>query len=145
MTRSASERPHSPRWSMLLVIAASFLASVEIGLATSLAVIFHEIPHEIGNFGSLVYGGFSRGKALLFNFLTAVAAIAGALIVLLINFSAAGATSFLIPFAAGGFIYVASADLIPEIHKQLDAKKSFLQMVFFIFGIGLMLALLLLG
>jgi len=128
-----------------LIIAASFSVSISLGIATSLAIILHEIPHEIGNFGSLVYGGFSRGRALLFNFLTALAAILGALIVLVVNTDFTDINKFLVPFAAGGFIYVASSDLIPELHKNTEAKKSLLQIATFVAGIGLMLLLLNLG
>jgi len=125
------------------IIAASFIASIPIGIATTAAVIFHEIPHEMGNFGSLVYGGFSRAKALFFNFLSALAAILGALIVLFLSFNTAELTKFMIPFAAGGFIYIATADLIPELHKNTEVKKSFAQFIFFLAGIGIMSALLL--
>ena len=125
-----------------MIIAASFLVSIPIGVATTLAVILHEIPHEIGNFGSLVYGGFSRSKALIFNFLSALAAVLGAVIVLSINYDIANITSFLIPFAAGGFIYIASSDLIPELHKNTEIKKTILQTLIFILGIGLMFSLL---
>lgn len=128
-----------------LIIAASFLVSLPIGIATTVAVIFHEIPHEIGNFGSLVYGGVSRKKALLYNFLSALMAVAGALIILVISIDAESITRFLIPFAAGGFIYVASSDLIPELHKETQPQKSLGQLVMFVVGIGLMLALLNLG
>ena len=126
-----------------LIIAASFLVSIPVGIATTVAVVFHEIPHELGNFGSLLYAGFSRSKAIFYNFLSALTAILGALVVLLINFDAINITKFLVPFAAGGFIYVASADLIPEIHKNVDVKKSAFQLVFFVIGIGVMLSLLL--
>lgn len=125
-----------------LVVAASYLVSIPVGIATTIAVIFHEIPQEVGDFGSLVYGGFSRAKALLFNFLTGLTAVAGAVIVLVFDAGAVEMNSFFIPFAAGGFIYIASADLIPELHKNTDLKKSFGQMALFILGIGLMAALL---
>jgi zinc and cadmium transporter len=126
-----------------MVIAASFLVSVPVGVATAVAVIFHEIPHEIGNFGSLVYGGFTRDKALLYNFLSAVMAILGAVLVLVVNITDGSLTRFLIPFAAGGFVYIAGTDLIPELHKNTEAKKGVLQLVTFLAGIGLMLGLLL--
>jgi len=128
-----------------MIIAASFLISVPVGIATTIAVILHEIPQEIGDFGSLVYGGFSRAKALFFNFATALTAVAGAIIVLAINANTAEITNFLVPFAAGGFIYIASADLIPELHKQTDIRKSFGQLGMFIMGIVIMLLLLKLG
>ena len=127
-----------------LIIAAGYLVSLPIGIATTIAVVFHEIPHEIGNFGSLIYGGIARKKALLYNFLSSLTSILGAIIVLLISADTADITRFLIPFAAGGFIYVASADLIPELHKETAPQKSAGQLAMFIFGIGLMMGLLLL-
>lgn len=123
------------------VIAGSFLVSVPVGIATTLAIIFHEIPQEIGDFCSLVYGGFSRKKALILNFLTALISFVGAGIVLIINSSLPHTNQFLIPFAAGGFIYIASADLIPELHKNTEIKKSVGQFLALIIGIGLMMAL----
>ena len=126
-----------------VIIAASFLVSIPLGIASTIAVFFHEIPQEIGDFGSLVYGGFTRKKALLFNFLTATSAILGAVLVLAINFSEENATRFLIPFAAGGFIYVAGTDLIPELHKHNEGRKGIIQVISFMLGIVLMLGLLL--
>jgi zinc and cadmium transporter len=125
-----------------MIIAASFIVSIPLGIATATAVIFHEIPHEIGNFASLLYGGFSVKKALLYNFFSALAALLGALLVLTIS-TDVNPTSFLIPFAAGGFIYVAGTDLIPELHKHNEAKKGVIQVLAFLVGIGLMLGILL--
>jgi zinc and cadmium transporter len=126
-----------------VVIGASYLVSIPVGIATTVAVIFHEIPQEIGDFASLIYGGFSRKKALILNFLTALTAVAGALLVLLFNLKTGGLENFLVPFAAGGFIYIAGTDLIPELHKHNEAKKGILQVVAFLVGIGLMLGMLL--
>jgi zinc and cadmium transporter len=125
-----------------MVIAASFLVSVPVGVATTIAVIFHEIPHEIGNFGSLIYGGLSRTKALLYNFLSALFAMLGAIVVLSINITDGSLTRFLIPFAAGGFVYIAGTDLIPELHKHTEINKGIVQLLTFLMGIGLMLGLL---
>lgn len=125
------------------IIAASYLVSIPVGIATTIAVIFHEIPQEIGDFGSLIYGGFTRGKALFFNFATALTAVAGAAIVLAISAHADKIADLLVPFAAGGFIYIATADLIPEIHKHTETKKSLWQFAAFFLGIGIMLTLLL--
>ncbi len=126
-----------------LIIGASYLVSIPVGIATTLAVIFHEIPQEIGDFGSLVYGGFSKKRALLLNFMTALTAVLGAVLVLTLGENE-GLVNFLVPFAAGGFIYIALSDLIPELHKHTEAKKSFWQLITFILGIGLMALLLLL-
>jgi len=124
-----------------LIIAASFLVSIPLGIATTIAVIFHEIPQEIGDFGSLVYGGFSKLRALVLNLLTALAAILGAILVLVLNFSSENLVKFLVPFAAGGFIYIALSDLIPELKKHSEIKKTLGQIVMFIVGIGIMLTL----
>ena len=125
-----------------MIIAASFLISVPVGIATTIAVIFHEIPQEIGDFGSLIYGGFSKAKALAFNFLSASAAILGVLAVFLINIDSVAVSNFLVPFAAGGFIYIASSDLIPELHKSTGNSRSIVQLALFLAGIGIMLILL---
>ncbi len=125
-----------------LIIAASFLISVPIGIATTIAVIFHEIPQEIGDYGSLIYGGFSKAKALFFNFLTALFAVFGALLVLIINTDMVGIAKILVPFAAGGFIYIASVDLIPELKKHENIRQSLGQIGFFILGILIMFGLI---
>ncbi|MDD5464130.1 MAG: ZIP family metal transporter [Candidatus Moranbacteria bacterium] len=128
-----------------MIIAASYMVSLPIGIATTLAVVFHEIPHEIGDFASMLYGGFSKIKALWYNFLAGIVAIFGALIVLVVGQNFADLTYYLIPFAAGGFIYVASADIIPELHKSTKISHSFLQLLFIIAGIGIMYGLLIFG
>lgn len=126
-----------------VVITASFLVSVPMGIATSLAVIFHEIPQEIGDFGVLIHGGFSKERALFFNFTSALMAVAGAVFTLFLGVRFVGLMRLLIPFTAGGFIYIAGSDLIPELHKETNLAKSLLQMLGLILGIGVMLALLL--
>lgn len=125
-----------------LIIAASYLASLPLGMATTLAVVLHEIPQEIGDFGVLVHGGFTRRRALLLNFLTALTAVAGAIFTLLTFSLIEGLTLFLLPFAAGGFLYIASSDLIPELKKECGARKSALQLLFLILGMAVMLSLL---
>jgi len=121
-----------------LIIGAVFLINVKVGIAATLAIISHEIPHELGNFAVLVYGGFSKLKALLFNFLSSIFAIVGTLVGYYFAHMISGFSGILLPLAAGGFIYVASCDLIPELHKEEDGKKSALIMVVFTFGIFLM-------
>ena len=125
-----------------LVIGASYLASFPIGVATTLAVILHEIPQEMGDFGVLLHGGFSKKKALLFNFLTALTAVLGAVISLVLSNYVKNLTIFLIPFAAGGFIYIAGADLIPELHKEVKVKNSLLQFLAIVLGVLIMIAFL---
>ena len=125
-----------------LIIAASYLVSIPVGIATTLAVILHEIPSEIGDFGVLLHGGFSKGKALFYNFVTALAAVLGAIVSLSISSYVENITVFLIPFAAGGFIYIAGSDLIPELHKEVEVKKSLLQFVAIVLGVLVMFLLL---
>ncbi|MBC8500733.1 MAG: ZIP family metal transporter [Nanoarchaeota archaeon] len=127
-----------------LIIGASYLASIPVGIATTLAVVFHEIPQEIADFGVLLHGGFSKGKALFFNFMTALTAVIGAVAAIIISSYVQNVTYFLIPFAAGGFIYIAGSDLIPELHKEVKVKKSLIQITLFILGVGVMVLLLLL-
>lgn len=124
-----------------LIIAASYLVSIPVGISTTLAVILHEIPQEIGDFGVLVHGGFTPLKALFFNFLSAILAILGAIVALALNASA-NVAQYLVPFAAGNFIYIACADLIPELHKSIEVSQSVKQIASFILGIGIMLLLL---
>lgn len=119
------------------LIAAGFLISVPLGLATTLAVISHEIPQEIGDFGILVYGGFSKVKALFYNLLSALMAVFGALFMYSFSSYLPSLTYFLM-FAAGSFIYIATTDLIPELQKERDAWKSLVQFVLLFSGILLM-------
>jgi len=128
-----------------IIIGASYLASIPVGIATTIAVVLHELPQEIGDFGVLLHGGFSKSKALFFNFITALTAVAGAIVALLASFYVKDMTTFLVPFAAGTFIYIAGSDLIPEIHKEVEAKKSLFQFVAIVLGVSVMLLLLLLG
>ncbi len=98
----------------------------------------HEIPQEIGDYGVLVYGGFSKQKALLFNFITAAVCIIGTVIGFVLTDRIAWLPGVLLPMAAGGFIYIASCDLIPEIHRQPEIKKAVISILMFLVGIALM-------
>jgi len=118
-----------------LVIGSSFIISIHFGIVTSLVIIFHEIPQEIGDFGVLLYGGFSKFKALFFNFITALTCILGTIIGFLISEQIKDFSVFLLPFTAGGFIYIAACDLVPELHKQEGLKKSILSFLAFLCGI----------
>lgn len=118
-----------------MVIAASFTVSFKLGIVTTLAIIFHEIPQELGDFGILVYGGFSKKKALIYNFLTALIAMLGAIAGYFLSDFAQGFSSFILPFTAGGFIYIATSDLIPQLHKENNSLRSALGFVSFLFGI----------
>ena len=123
-----------------LIIGSSFVIDVKFGMITTIIVILHEIPQEVGDFGVLLYGGFNKYKALLYNFLSGVTAILGALIGYYFSERAVNFSSLILPFAAGGFIYIAGCDLIPEIHKESNLKKATYSMAFFILGIIFMFA-----
>ncbi len=125
-----------------ILIAGSFLVSTELGIATTFAVLLHEIPQEIGDVGVLLYSGFSKMRTLLFNVGTALSAVLGAVIVLLLDAPSDQIGSFLVPFAAGNFLYIAGSDLIPELHKETNVGKSLQQLLGILAGIGAMAALL---
>lgn len=127
-----------------LVIATAFLVSKELGVATSIAVLFHEIPHEIGDFAVLVHGGWSRGKALLYNFLSALSALIGAVVVLAFARPLQSVPTALLALATSSFIYIAMSDLIPELHKEKRLSRSLLQLIGILLGVAVMAALLLL-
>ena len=126
------------------IIGASYLVSVEVGIATTIAVILHEIPQEIGDFGVLLHAGYSKAKALWFNFLSALFAIAGAGLALILGASAEGLVLWLVPVAAGGFIYIALSDLIPALHghENKTATHGALQFFWILIGVLLMVGLL---
>ncbi|MFH1391601.1 MAG: ZIP family metal transporter [Candidatus Diapherotrites archaeon] len=128
-----------------LIIGASYLISIPVGIATTVAVILHEIPQEIGDFGVLIHGGFSRKKALTLNFLSALVAIIGVLIALTLTSFVDNLTLYLVPFAAGTFIYIAGSDLIPELHKNDGTIQSIIELIVFILGIAIMAALLMIS
>jgi len=125
-----------------LIIGASYLISIPAGIATSLAVILHEIPQEIGDFGVLLHGGYTKQKALLMNFISALTAVLGAVIALILGKYMGGTEEIITAIAIGGFIYIAGSDLIPELHKEYSTKKALLQLLFIILGIAVLGALL---
>ncbi len=110
-----------------LMIAAAYLVSIPIGLATTIAVVCHEIPQEIGNFGVLLHGGYSAKKALFYNFLSGLTAVFGALVALFIGAKMGNFAQFLLPVTAGGLLYIAAVDLIPEMHHDSRPKASIIQ------------------
>ncbi len=124
-----------------LIIAASFVTNMNLGIATTLAVMIHEIPQEIGDFGVLLHGKFTVKRALLMNFITALTAVLGGICGYFISELTSISMIFLLPVAAGGFIYIAASDLIPEIRKEPSMKKSALNLVVFVLGIVLMIVL----
>ena len=127
-----------------LIIGASYLVSVPIGLATTVAVALHEVPQEQADFGILVHAGFTPRRALTMNFLSGILAIAGVVVSLALGPNLGDYTKFMLPFTAGGFIYIAGSDLIPELHHEHELPASLAQFGMVLAGIGLMFLLLLL-
>lgn len=119
-----------------MIIAGAFLVSPALGLATTLAIVAHEIPQEISDFGVLIHAGFTKKQAVFYNLLSATAAFVGAGAVLLAG--GTGLNGYIIPFTAGGFIYIAGSDLIPELHKETAPKESAKQLVFIAAGAAVM-------
>ncbi|MDX1419725.1 MAG: ZIP family metal transporter, partial [Rubricoccaceae bacterium] len=124
-----------------MIVAAAYLVSVPAGVVTTLAVMLHEIPQEIGDFGVLVYGGYSPRRALLYNFLSGLTAVLGAVIALVVGARVEGFADGLLPVTAGAFLYVAGSDLIPELNRRhsQSAAKSAWQLVMMVLGVGVML------
>ncbi|HEX9952914.1 MAG TPA: ZIP family metal transporter [Rubricoccaceae bacterium] len=122
------------------IVAASYLVSVETGLVTTLAVVLHEIPQEIGNFGILVYGGYTPRRALAVNFASGLAGLLGAGVAIVAGQAVEGLANVLLPFTAGGFLYIAGSDLIPELNLRHShtAAKSAWQLVMMALGVALM-------
>lgn len=122
-----------------MVIAVAYLTDPSLGIVTTIAIMMHEIPQEIGDFGILLYGGLNRWTALALNFLTALTAMIGAIVILVLNVSFQSITALLLPLAAGHFIYIAAADLIPELQSTTSKKESAMQLTLLILGILLIM------
>lgn len=124
-----------------VVIGASFLVSIPVGIATTLAVILHELPQEIGDFAVLLHAGYTRKRALWLNFLSGLLAVLGTLVAFVLGGAGESSMAWILPLAAGGFIYIAATDLIPELRKTKELKHSFMQLAALAVGIVLMLGL----
>lgn len=124
-----------------VVIAGAFVTSFPLGVATTLAIIFHEIPQEFGDFAVLVHSGFSIPRALLYNVLVGVTAVAGGIAGYFATVEIQGLAPYLLPIAAGGFLYIAASDLIPEIHQENSLKKTVTLITTFLFGVAIMFLL----
>jgi zinc and cadmium transporter len=128
-----------------MVIAASYAVDIKLGITTTIAVMLHEIPHEVGDFGALIHGGLTIKRALIFNFLSSLAAILGAVVSLLIGDVLKGYEVGLLPITAGGFIYLAGSDLLPELYAETGFTKSIIQFICILIGIAMMGLLILIG
>jgi zinc and cadmium transporter len=128
-----------------LVIAAAFVADVHLGWTTAFAMALHEIPQEVGDFGVLMHAGFSRTKAILLNLATAASAVIGGIIGYIFVSQSATLESLLLPIAAGGFLYIAGSDLLPELRKTSVPKHALQLFLVFLVGVSIMLAAKVLG
>jgi zinc and cadmium transporter len=119
-----------------LAVAGAFLVDVRVGLVTWIAAAAHEVPQELGDFGILIQSGWSRSRALLFNFASALTFLIGGWVA----YALAGRfeVTWLLPFAAGNFVYIAAADLIPELTGYPEATRKALLSGMFVLGLGLL-------
>ena len=125
-----------------LAIGASFLVSIPVGVSTTIAILFHEIPDEIGNFAVLLHSGYTKNRALVYNLLSALTAVIGTILALVGQSYFSSLNAVLLPFAAGNLLYIAGSDLIPELHKEEGMKNAVLQLACMILGIAVMYAML---
>lgn len=125
-----------------LIIGTSYLVSLPVGIATTIAVILHEIPQEIGDFAVLLHSGYTRTRALWLNFLSALTALVGVIIALSLGNTVSNFIIWLVPIAAGGFIYIAMSDLVPELHKTKNTTENSLQLIMILAGVGMMILLI---
>lgn len=128
-----------------LVIAGSYAVNVTLGITATISIIFHELPQEIADFGVLLYSGMSKKRALLFNFISAATAIFGTVIGLVLIGRLQGFTEFIIPFAAGNFIYIAASNLVPQLHRQCKLKDTLLHTFAILLGIGIIILITIYG
>lgn len=119
-----------------IVIAASFLTSTELGIFVSISIVFHEIPQELGDFGILLKF-YSKRKALLYNILSGCTAIIAGLAAYFFMDQVKSLIPYALAFSASSFLYIALADLIPEMHQKTKFKESGIQIVLIIMGIGI--------
>lgn len=124
-----------------VTIAAAFMVSLPLGFSTTLAVVAHEIPHELSDFSLLIYAGFSTKKALFYNLLSALTAILGAALTLFISSRYLNLTNYLLPLTAGNFIYIAASDLFPELRKKSRLGETLVQAGLIFLGIVIIVLL----
>ncbi len=126
-----------------LAIGALFIVDFKLGLSAWLAAAAHEVPQELGDFGILLHSGWKKSSALIFNLLSGLTFLVGGLVAYFLSFTIE--ISFLVPFAAGNFLYIGAADLVPEFKAPADRKKSYLYILCWTLGLGLLLAIRLLN
>lgn len=121
-----------------LIIASTFMIDFNLGIATTLAVAVHEIPQEIGDYGVLIFAGLKNKTALLLNYAVAFTVVLGGIVGYFFFLNLSNILPYLLPVAGGGFVYIAASDLMPEIKKETNLKKSMISILVFISGIALM-------
>ncbi|MBS3142850.1 ZIP family metal transporter [Candidatus Woesearchaeota archaeon] len=126
-----------------LAIGAAYIVSTQLGITTTIAIIVHEIPQEVSDFAILLHAGYSRARALLLNFLSALTAVLGAIVALVLTGIGDHVEMIILPIMAGGFIYIAASDLLPRLQKETAVRKSAIQFVMIALGLGAMWMLLL--
>lgn len=124
-----------------IAIASSFIIDFNLGIATTTAVFLHELPQEIGDFGVLIFGGFTKKKALFFNFISALTAILGGVGTFFFSKLVKSFVPLVPPIAAGGFLYIALSDLIPEFHKKARVREFAMHFFITLFGLFIMIIL----
>jgi len=124
-----------------IIIASSFLVGPATGLSVTLAIVLHEIPQELGDFGVLIHGGLTMKQALFYNALSATTGVLGGILTYFSLNALGQIHSVILPVAAGGFLYIALADLIPQLHEQVAPKQSLAQILLLAAGFGVMMAL----
>jgi zinc and cadmium transporter len=117
-----------------MIIAASFINGITIGIAASIAVAFHELPQEMGDYGILIYAGIERKKALIYNFTAALSIVAGGVFGSLFISVVDELSSWMIAYSAGAFLFLSASELIPEIHDNMNWRKSLIQIFFLLLG-----------
>lgn len=123
-----------------IIIATTFLVSVPVGIVATIAIIAHEVPQEIGDFSILIHSGMARARALMWNMFSGLGSLVGAVAIILFSERIVGAAEYLLPISAGGFLYIAAADLMPEIHDDVRGWHSFVHVIAVAVGIITMIA-----
>jgi zinc and cadmium transporter len=126
------------------ILAGAFIISPIVGFSTAIAILLHELPQEIGDFGIMLSSGFSQKKALAFNFIVSLTAFLGAGVALLSISTFQSASPYIVAIAVGGFLYLAGTDLLPQLNKKFSKKQAILQLFFILVWVAVMSALLLL-
>ena len=125
-----------------MVVAGAYAANVTLGMTATISIIFHEIPQELADFGVLLYSGYSKKRALLFNFLSAATAFIGLALGLILIGRLHGFTEFIIPFAAGNFLYIAASNLLPQLHRHCKLKETLLHIFAILLGVAIIVVVI---